>query len=73
MVKKKRWTDGKVKIWRDGAPYYVAPWVRDLTKLSRDSLFRGSYYEDGMSEPERKKLCEARHPQTTYIADQRAN
>lgn len=61
---KSKYYDGFHRIWRDGVPCRVAPWVKDLTPIGKDSLLRGSNYR-----PSQKLHLEAqqmRHAQTTY-------
>ena len=53
------------RIMRDGAPYYVAPWVKDLSPRSRTELFQPMSYSAPASV--REACAAVRHPQTTYL------
>lgn len=71
--------DGGHRFVRDGIPCRMAPWVADLTALSRDSLLRGTskgrndrfeftdVYPSSLPPDKRASLASVRHPQTTYL------
>lgn len=68
----RRFEDGKLRVMRDGAPYYVAPWVETLSAVSKADLFRPAARDKapcrgGASDKLRRTQAAVRHPQTTYV------
>lgn len=72
MSKKSSYYTGALRITRDGIPCKVAPWVKDLSPLSRDALFRGEDWLDnkcGLSAPAREELAKTRRAHYAIAAE----
>lgn len=61
----KRYYSGGMRFSRDGIPCKVAPWVADLSTISKNDLLRGSEVK-GLTRESRQCLSAERYPQTTY-------